>query len=113
MPWPDHPQRTSPTEDRMADGMDIDDGSFWTVRLQQAERVDTGEPEVDGENLFAVEFKAVGINMNAEIEVLVTDVADEAQVIVAALDALQDGLETWARVLARRLGADAIDVTGE
>ena len=92
----------------MADDLDIDDGSFWTVRLQKAERLDPDEPEVDDENLFAVEFKAVGINMNAEIEVLVNDIGDEAQVIVAALDALQDGLETWARVLARRLGAERI-----
>ena len=50
--------------------------------------------------------------MTAEIEVLVSDIADEAQVVVEALDALQDGLETWARVLGRREGAGKVEPTG-
>lgn len=96
----------------MADDMDIDEGSFWTVQLEKVERLESDEPMDDG-TLFAVEFKAVGMSMNGEFEVLVSDIADEAQVIVAALDTLQDGLEVWARVLARRLGGKPIDVTGE
>ena len=96
----------------MADD-DIDDGSFWTIELQKVQRlVDEtpgAAPEPDGENLFAVAFKASGPTMNADLEVMVSDIADESQVVVEALDALQDGLETWARLLARRPGAGRIE----
>ena len=96
---------------------DIDDASFWTVELQTVQRLTDAtpgaEPEPDGENLFAVAFRATGPTMSAEVEVLVSDIADEAQVIIEALDALQDGLETWARVLGRRPGAGRVEPTGE
>jgi hypothetical protein len=87
---------------------EIDEGSFWTVRLEKVERLTSDEPE-DDDTLFAVEFKAVGMSMNAEFDVLVSDIADESQIVVAALDVLQDGLETWARVLGRRRGAEPIE----
>ena len=96
----------------MADD-DIDDASFWKIELQKVERLTDAtpgaEPEPDGENLFAVEFRATGPMMSAEIEVMVSDIADERQIVVEALDALQDGLETWARLLARRKGAERIE----
>lgn len=100
----------------MADD-DIDDASFWKIELQTVQRLTDAtpgaEPEPDGENLFAVEFKATGPTMEAEVEVMVSDIADEAQVVVEALDALQDGLETWTRVLGRRKGAGTVEPTGE
>ena len=40
-------------------------------------------------------------------------IGDEGQVVVEALDALQGGLETWARVLGRRRGAERIQLMGE
>ncbi len=99
----------------MADD-DIDDASFWKIELQKVQRLTDAtpgaEPEPDGENLFAVEFKATGPTMSAEVEVMVSDIADEAQVVAEALDALQDGLETWARVLGRRPGAGKVEPTG-
>ena len=45
--------------------------------------------------------------MDAGFEVLVSDIGDEGQVVVEALD----GLETWARLLARRRGAERIEPT--
>ena len=98
------------------DDDEIDDATFWKIELQKVQRLidDTpgAEPEEDGENLFAVEFKATGPNMNADLEVLVSDIADEGQVVIQALDALQDGLETWARVLGQRKGAERVEPTG-
>ena len=97
----------------MADDDDeIDDASFWSIKLQKVERLTDAtpgaEPEPDGENLFAVEFRATGPTMSADLEVMVSDIGDEGQVVVEALDRLQDGLETWARILARRPGAGRV-----
>ena len=92
----------------MTSDLEIDEGSFWTVQLEKVERLTSDDPE-DDESVFAVEFKAVGMRMNAEFEVFVSDIGDESQVVVEALDLLQDGLETWARVLGRRRGAERIE----
>lgn len=93
-----------------AQAEDPDQG--WTVKLEKVQRIvpaDLAEPE-DG-NLFGVEFELSGPNMDACVEVLVSDIADEGQVVVEALDALQDELETWARMLGRRKGAERIEPT--
>lgn len=91
----------------------VEDDPIWTVQLDKVERLFSDEPEVDGENVFAVTFKASGLDMSAEIEVEVPRLTDEAQVVVEALDALQDGLERWAAVLGRRKGAERIEPKSE
>ena len=84
----------------------------WTLALQSVERVESADPDDDDGPIFAVELKARGPNINADLEVFVHDIADESQVIVQAMDTAQDGLETWARVLGRRPGAAAIKPVG-
>ncbi len=69
--------------------------------------LDPDEPE--GGNSFGGEFELSRPNMDASVEVLASDVGDEGQVVVEALDALQDGLETWARALGRRKDAERIE----
>lgn len=90
----------------MADDVNVDDDPIWTVQLDKVERLFSDEPEVDDENVFAVTFKASGLDMSAEIEVEVPRLADEALVVTEALDALRDGLERWAAALALRRGAE-------
>lgn len=96
---------------RIANEGAAEDDVLWTVHLDRVERLTSDDPADDG-TLFAVEFTATGPSMNAEFEVLVSDIADEAQVVVEALDALQDGLETLTMVLSRRPGAGKVEPKG-
>ena len=91
---------------------DLDQG--WTVKLEKVQRIVPMDPaEAEDGNLFGVEFELSGPNVDASVEVLVSDIGDEAQVVVEALDALQDGLEVLGRLLGRRRGAERIEPTSE
>jgi len=71
----------------MADGDEpAEPDANWTVQLDNVQRIASDEPEVDGENLFSVELRAVGPNVNADVEVLTSDIADESQVVAQAMD---------------------------
>ena len=96
----------------MTDDATTTNEAFWTIQLDNVQRLVSDDPQYDG-TLFAAEFNAAGMSMNADFEVFVSDIADESQVVVERLDALQDGLEMWARTLRRRQGAEAIEPTSE
>lgn len=96
----------------MADEVEDDDKDVnWTVQLHCVGRIESMDADEDDGDLFSVEFKASGPNLTADLEVLVSDVSDEAKVVTEAMDTLQDGLETWARVLGRRPGAEKVEPT--
>ncbi|MGI3902484.1 MAG: hypothetical protein ACRYGP_16850 [Janthinobacterium lividum] len=85
----------------------------WTVMLDSVGRIESMDTADDDGDLFSVDFKASAPNLTADFEVLVSDVADEAQIVSEAFDTLQDGLERWAQVLARRPGAEKVEPKGE
>lgn len=98
----------------MADEVEDDEKDVnWTVQLHSVGRIESMDFDEDDGDLFSVDFKASGPNLTADLEVLVSDVSDEAKVVTEAMDTLQDGLETWARVLGRRSGAEGVEPTSE
>ena len=73
----------------------------WDVRTREVQRIEP-DPEDDGpDDLFSVTFAVDGPNANAEVEVMVTDVAD-VEVVAVALDTLHGALSAWADLIQRR-----------
>ena len=86
----DQPQLPASEELRIADNEESQDPSYWTVQLERVERLTSDEPEDDG-TLFAVEFKAVGMSMNADFEMLVSDIATRAKLSLRPLTCSRTG----------------------
>ena len=88
-------------EDAGADD-EITDGSDWTYRLVSVERVEADEVDDDGQDMFAAKFQVDGPDANAEVEIVVSDFADEAHVLGIALDTLHRAMKAWGRITENR-----------
>ena len=73
----------------------------WDVRMREVQRIEPDAEDDGPEDLFSVTFAVDGPNANAEVEVMVTDVAD-IEVVAVALDTLQGALTAWADLIQRR-----------
>ena len=73
----------------------------WDVRMREVQRIEPDAEDDGPEDLFSVTFAVDGPNANAEVEVMVTDVAD-IEVVAVALDTLQGALSAWADLIQRR-----------
>ena len=89
---------------------EVTDGSDWTCTLMNVERI-SADPEDDGgEDIFEVKFQVDGPNANAEVEIIVSDYVDEANVISIALHTLHVAMREWGRVTEnRRIAARDVD----
>ena len=97
--------------DGAPNGDEITDGSDWTYRLMNLERIQADEIDDDGEDIFTATFQVDGPNANAEIEIIVSDYVDEANVVSIAQHTLHVALTMWSRITAERLiGARAKDL---
>ncbi|RYC29865.1 hypothetical protein D3273_21525 [Lichenibacterium minor] len=73
----------------------------WEVRMREVQRIEPDAEDDGPEDLFSVTFAVEGPNANAEVEVMVTDVAD-IEVVAVALDTLHGALTAWADLIQRR-----------
>ena len=73
----------------------------WDVRMREVQRIEPDAEDDGPEDLFSVTFAVDGPNANAEVEVMVTDVAD-IEVVAVALDTLHGALTAWADLIQRR-----------
>ena len=73
----------------------------WDVRMREVQRIEPDTEDDGPEDLFSVTFAVDGPNANAEVEVMVTDVAD-IEVVAVALDTLHGALTAWADLIQRR-----------
>ena len=73
----------------------------WDVRMREVQRIEPDAEDDGPEDLFSVTFAVDGPNANAEMEVMVTDVAD-IEVVAVALDTLHGALTAWADLIQRR-----------
>ncbi|RYC29904.1 hypothetical protein D3273_21770 [Lichenibacterium minor] len=97
-------------DDDTVKGDEITDGSDWTYRLMSLERIQADEPEDDGEDIFTATFQVDGPNANAEVEIIVSDYVDEANVVSIALHTLHVSMREWARATEnRRIAARDVD----
>ncbi len=94
----------------MADDDEITDGSDWTCRLLSLERVEADEIEDDLQDIFTAKFQIDGPDANAEVEIIVSDFTDEAQVVAIALDTLHRAMKAWSNITEnRRIPARDVD----
>ena len=73
----------------------------WDVRMREVQRIEPDAEDDGPDDLFSVTFAVDGPNANAEVEVMVTDVAD-IEVVAVALDTLHGALTAWADLIQRR-----------
>ena len=97
-----------------ADGVKVADGELefedWTYRLLSLERVEADEIEDDFQDIFTAKFQLDGPDANAEVEIIVSDYVDEANVVSIALHTLHVSLQEWARATEnRRIAARNVD----
>ncbi len=78
----------------MADG----DWSYRVIKLEriEAERADHHD------DVFSVDFTLDGPSASAEVEIMVVDAEDEAEIIAMAMSGLHAALQAWACVTAQR-----------
>lgn len=76
----------------------------WTCRMMGVERImaDPTQDDDDLEDIFEVRFQVDGPNANAEVEIVVSDFEDEADVVGIALDTLHRAMKAWGRVTENR-----------
>ena len=80
---------------------EVTDGSDWTYRLMSLERVQADEVD-DLDDIFTATFQVDGPDANAEIEIIVSDADDEAEVVAVALDTLNRAMTAWGRLTENR-----------
>ena len=97
-------------DDDTPKGDEITDGSDWTYRLLSLERVEADEPDDDLDDIFTAKFAVDGPDANAEVEIIVSDFVDEANVVSIALHTLHVSMREWARATEdRRIAARDVD----
>jgi hypothetical protein len=97
-------------DDDTPKGDETTDGSDWTYRLLSLERVEADEPDDDLEDIFMAKFAVDGPDANAEVEIIVSDYVDEANVVSIALHTLHVSMREWARATEdRRIAARDVD----
>ena len=88
----------------------VTDGSDWTYRLLMLERVQADELEEDLQDIFTAKFQVDGPDANAEVEIIVSDFVDEANVLSIALHTLHVAMRAWGRITEnRRIAARDVD----
>ena len=70
----------------------------WTYRLMSLERFDADPEDEDAQDIFAAKFQVDGPDANAEVEIIVSDFTDQANVISIALHTLHTAMTAWARI---------------
>ncbi len=97
-------------DDAKIDDDEITDGSDWTYRLLSLERVEANEIEDDLQDIFTAKFQLDGPDANAEVEIIVSDFVDEANVVSIALHTLYVAMRSWGRITEnRRIAARDVD----
>ena len=97
-------------DDEAPGGDEITDGSDWSYRLLKLERIQADEIDDDGQDIFEATFQVDGPNANAEIEIIVSDYVDEANVVSIALHTLHVSMRELARATEnRRIAARDVD----
>ena len=83
----------------------------WTYRLISLERFDADPEDEDAQDIFAAKFQVDGPDANAEVEIIVSDFTDQANVISIALHTLHTAMTAWARITEDRvIGARVADL---
>ena len=75
----------------------------WTYRLMSLERFDADPEDEDAQDILAAKFQVDGPDANAEVEVIVSDFTDEANVISIAPHTLHTATTAWARITEDRV----------
>jgi hypothetical protein len=97
-----HQRESDMADDDTPAGDEITDGSDWIYRLMNLERIQADDPDDDGEDIFTAKFQLDGPDANAEVEIIVSDYVDEAEVVPIALDTLHRATKAWARATENR-----------
>lgn len=89
-------------EEGKAGGVEVAHGADWACSLMSIERVQADVTADAGEDIFTAIFQMDGLNANAEVEIVVSDFDDEAEIVSIALHTLHLAMRTWGRITENR-----------
>ncbi len=73
----------------------------WSYRVIKLERIEADRAD-HHDDIFSVDFTLGGPSASAEVEIMVVDAEDEAEIIAMAMSALHAALQAWACATAER-----------
>ncbi len=73
----------------------------WTYGVIKLERIEADQADHQ-DDIFSVDFTLEGPSASAEVEIMVVDAEDEAEIIAMAMSALHAALQAWACATAER-----------